>query len=303
MNMFFFKKSIMYCSLIFSVILFSFLMFHAVPSDPARLILGPNASTVQVSALQKELGLDKPLHVQFADYVIDIFKLNFGRSFIDNRPVWLEVSGKFRVSLFLVIVSMIITVIYSLFAIHMLYKAKDIRNFNFFLISTPTFFSGLFIALMSIKFFPFSSFNGQFNSYKDFLFFIPPAFALATYPMGVLTNILVKELKVSLASKYILAAKAYGISGTSIYYKYALKNAIIPYFAALSNQLPALFTGAFILEIIFSIPGAGSLLVKSIFARDFPMMEGIIIINGTVFIIINLFFETVYPLIDPRIRS
>ncbi len=286
-----------------AIILFSFMMFHAVPTDPARLILGPNADEAQVKALQIELGLDKPLYVQFGHYIKNISRLDLGRSYVDQRPVMAEVAARFRVSLVFVTVCMLLVLGYTVFALYMLYLGKSIGRINFMLISTPTFFSGLLVALFSIKFFSFSSFNGLSGSIGNYLFFLPPAFALAVYPMGILTNILTREMQSILKSDYILAARAYAVPERQIFYKFALRGAVIPYLAALSNQLPVLFTGAFILEIIFSIPGVGSLLVKSIFARDFPMIEGILIVNGMIFILINLFFELIYPVVDSRISA
>ena len=104
-------------------------------------------------------------------------------------------------------------------------------------------------------------------------------------------------------STFITFARSQGLPELKIRFKYILKNALIPFLAAFSNQLPILFTGAFIVEIIFSLPGIGSLLVKSILQKDLPMLEGVVILNGILFIVINLIFETLYPIIDPRIRK
>lgn len=287
----------------FAIILFSFVLFHVVPSDPARLILGPNADEGRVSSLQNELGLDRPLQTQFLRYLRQLASLDFGKSYTDKRPVLTEIGSRFKITLVLISVCMILTLIYSFLTVFLLYKNISTATLNFLCMSIPTFLSGILVALFSFKYFPFTSFNGAFYSYQDFLFFIPPAFALAIYPMGILSNILSEEFNSILTSNYIRTSRAYAVPPIIIFFKYSLRNAILPYLAALSNQLPALFTGAFILEIIFSIPGIGSLLVTSIFSRDFPMIEGIIILNGLVFILINFIFESAYPIVDPRIKT
>lgn len=284
-----------------AVVTLAFILFHAVPADPARLILGPNAPESQVVALQKELGLDQPLTVQFLSHVKGLLRLEFGRSYVDKRPVFQEVFSSFRISLLLIIVSMTLTTFYC--AVTLIFLNHPPSSLNTLLVSSPTFFSGIFIALLSVRFYPYSSFSGSLRLVEDFFFFFPPAFALAVYPMGVLSNLLIVEMNRTMKSKFIMAARAYSIPDDMLIFKYALRNAINPILAALSNQLPALFTSAFILEIIFSIPGTGSLLVKSIFARDFPMIEGVIILSGSVFFLINIFFEIIYPLIDPRVKS
>jgi peptide/nickel transport system permease protein len=119
--------------------------------------------------------------------------------------------------------------------------------------------------------------------------------------MAILARILKQEMRKLNDSPFVVCARAQGLSELRIRFKHILKNAMIPLLAALSNQLPMLFTGAFIVEIIFSLPGIGSLLIKSILQKDFPMLECIIILNGILFVLINLIFETLYPVIDRRI--
>nr|WP_246514939.1 ABC transporter permease [Desulfonema limicola] len=196
-----------------------------------------------------------------------------------------------------------ITIFYSFLSILFPLSNRLFKVLNFLFISTPSFFSGLIVALIAVRYLPFFSFSGSFESVSDYIFFLPPAFVLSLYPMAILSKILANEMEEILKKPYILAARAYAFNEKKICYIYALKNAVIPYLAAISNQLPMLFTGAFIVEIIFSVPGIGSLLIKSVLERDFPMLEAIIILNGIIFILTNIFFENLYPLIDPRIRK
>jgi len=304
--MFYAKRIIYYTSLLAGIIFFSFILFHIIPTDPARIILGLNADEKQVETLRKELGLDKPMPQQLTNHVSRIIQFDFGRSYIDKRLVYQEVIEKFKVSLVLVGLSHLFVFIYILLVISCPQQAQIngiIESINFLLISTPTFFSGVAVAILSFLFYPFTSFSGDFQSSADFLYMLPPAFVLAFYPIAILAKILKQEMQMINKSLFVTCARAQGVSELKIRFKHILRNALIPFLAALSNQLPMLFTGAFIVEIIFSLPGIGSLLVKSILQKDLPMIEGVVILNGILFIIINLVFEMMYPIIDPRIKK
>ena len=286
------------------ITLFTFILFHMIPADPARIVLGPNADEQQVEVLRKELGLDKPLSHQLINYLSKVIQFDFGESYVDKRPVFYEVFEKFKVSLVLVSFSLFFVLFYILFVIScppQVYWLIELLNYLF--VSTPTFFIGVVVAILTFLFYPFTSFYGDFQSSADYFYIIPPAFVLALYPMGILARILKQEMERINNSAFITFARSQGLPELKIRFKYILKNALIPFLAAFSNQLPMLFTGAFIIEIIFSLPGIGSLLVKSILQKDFPMLEGIVMFNGSLFILINLLFETLYPIIDPRIRK
>lgn len=302
--MYFLRRGIYYLSLWVGVILFSFILFHAVPSDPARTALGANAEEAQVEALRKELGLDAPLRVQLLNYVGKIAQFDFGTSYIDRRPVADEVVTKLRVSLTLIGMSLSITLIYVAWSVGMAaIRANGLCDYlDLLWVSLPTLFSGICIALLAVDYYPFSSFTGNFNGIEDYLYFLPAAFVLALYPMAILSRIVRAEIKKVEASLYILAARASGLSEWRIIRRHVLKNVLVPFLAAFSNQIPILFTGTFIVEIIFSVPGIGSLLIRSLLERDFPMLEGIVILNGLVVILVHLLVEATYPLIDPRIR-
>ena len=302
--MFYLKRVSFYTSLLLGIILFSFILFHVMPTDPARVILGPNADEKQVETLRKELGLDKPRPQQLINYISRIARFDFGKSYIDNRSVYHAVLEKFMISLVLVAISVLFIFLYIILVISCpLRLVWPFELLNFLFVSTPTFFSGIVIAILTFLFYPFTAFSGDFQSIENLLYMLPPAFVLSLYPMSILARILKQEMERINKSTFITFARSQGLPELKIRFKYILKNALIPFLAAFSNQLPMLFTGAFIVEIIFSLPGIGSLLVKSILQKDMPMLEGVVILNGILFIVINLIFETLYPIIDPRIRK
>nr|VFJ55784.1 MAG: peptide/nickel transport system permease protein [Candidatus Kentron sp. FW] len=299
------QRSIYYLSLSFGIILLSFVLFHAVPTDPARIMLGPNAEEAQVDALRSELGLDRPLSIQFATYLRNVAGLDFGTSFVDGRAVRVEVGKKLTVTLVLILASLILTLAYVVISIGTgilgIWKLTAFANFLW--VSLPTMFSALLIAILSAYYYPFTTFSGTFSRFSDYLYLLPPAFILALYPMAVLSRIARAEMVRIDQSQFVIAARAKGLTESAVFRRHTLRNILIPFLAALSNQIPILFTSTFIVEIIFSIPGIGSLLVRSLLQRDFPMLEGIVIVNGLVIIVAYMLFEFIYPLVDPRVRD
>jgi peptide/nickel transport system permease protein len=232
--------------------------------------------------------------------------LDFGYSYVDNRNVFHEVSGRLKITLSLIAVSMTIVVAYLLtrilsFLYPSLKKFSDLLDF--LMSSLPIFFSGIIVVLLTLYFYPVTSFSGRLSSLDDILYLIPPALVLSFYPMAILSGILKEEMSSVLQSQYITSGKSWGFSNLIILFKFALRNTIIPLLSALSNILPIMLTGAFIVEIIFSIPGIGSILVRSILEQDFPMLECTVIINGAFFVLVNLAFEFLYPVVDPRIAE
>lgn len=303
--MFVIKRITYYLSLWVGVILFSFILFHAVPTDPARVVLGPNAGEEQVKSLRIQMGLDQPLSIQFTSYMSEVVKLNFGASFIDHRSVQTEVLQKLKVTLALITISLVLSFFYvGCTVVFEVCRIPFIGEFlDFIWVSLPTMFSGLLIALLASNYYPFTSFSGSLDRLTDFLYLLPPAFALALYPMAVLSRIIRAEIAEVRKSQFVLTARAFGFSNGTVLLHHILKNVTIPILAALSNLIPILFTSTFIIEIVYSIPGIGTLLIRSLLQRDFPMLEGIVILNGLIVISTYLFFEILYPLIDPRIKA
>lgn len=301
-----FRKAFYYLSLYLGIVCFSFVLFHAIPSDPARTILGPNASEQQVTQLRLELGLEKPPAVQLANYIQKTVTLDFGKSFVDDRLVSREVLERLTLSLVLIAASTVFIFLY-LFGVVLSSRFSWLKVLyvwsDFLLSSQPIFFSGIVVALLALYYYPVSTFSGAISSLSDFLYILPPALVTSMYPMAILSGILKRQLLEAQQSCHYVAARAMGFSDFTLLFKYAFKSCLIPLLAAYSNILPSLLTGAFIVEIIFSLPGIGSILLQSILMRDFPMLECTIIVNGAFFVAVNFIFEVLYPLLDPRIAS
>jgi peptide/nickel transport system permease protein len=288
------------------VIAATFILFHVVPTDPVRTMLGPNASEEQVASLRHSLELDKPVAAQFISYIARVATFDFGHSFIDARPVGAEVKRKLILSAVLAAMAVIIVTIYLTVTValergggwHRLRETTD-----FLCVSLPTLFSSVVVALLAVAYFPYTRFSGELTTIEDWLFLLPPAFVLALYPMGILGRIARAQMRQISDADYVRAARARGISGGTVLRSYILRNSLVPLLAALGNQLPLLLTSTFIVEIVFSVPGIGALLLKSVLERDLPMLEGIVLATSLLTIGISLVLELLYPLADPRIRK
>jgi peptide/nickel transport system permease protein len=296
-----------FVSLWLGVVAATFALFHLVPTDPARTALGPNATEEQVSALRRTLGLDQPVQQQLRRYVQQASRLDFGTSYVDQRQVGPEVRRKLVVTVALASMSIGIIVAYLVTLSALTYSGAfwltAIRVCNFIFVASPVLFSSVLIGLLAVWIYPFTRFSGSLSTGSDWLFLLPPAFVLALYPMGVLGRMASNEINAVEASEFVLAARARGLARQTVLFSYVLRNCLVPLLAALGNQLPLLLTSTFIVEIVFSVPGLGSLLLKSVLQRDLPMLEGIVVITSLLTIMTGLTLELTYPRIDPRIGS
>lgn len=284
----------------------AFVLFHIVPVDPARSILGPNASEAQVAAVRSDLGLDQPLIVQFRRYAENTLELDFGRSFVDGRPVSAELNKRLRISLAIALEANLILAAYLLLIAAIGFGRRGARMgeaANFACVALPTLFVAVLVALASIAYYPYTRFSGSLQSWSDWLYLLPPAFVLALYPMGILGRILRAQITQQQAARHVRSALAMGLTPWRIKTSYVFRNAGVPLLAAWGSQVPLLLTNTFIVELIFSVPGVGALLLRSVLERDLPMMEGIVVVVSLLVLAVQLAVELIYPLADPRIRA
>lgn len=293
-------------SLWLGVIAVTFALFHIVPADPVRTMLGPNASEEQVMTVRHSLGLDKPVPAQFGDYIARMATLDFGRSFVDGRPVGPEVLQKLAVTASLAAIAIAIVMLYlaGSVALWRFGRSRSIlRGLEFLCVSLPTLFSGVVVALAVVAYYPFTRYSGSLGTWEDWLYLLPPALVLALYPMGILGRIAADQMREIAELDFVRAAHGRGLTSGSVLRGYIFRNSLVPIMAAFGNQLPLLLTSTFIVEIVFSVPGIGALLLKSVLERDLLMLEGIVVMTGFLTIATSLLLELAYPLADPRMRE
>lgn len=289
---------------IFSVILFSFFLLHFVPGDPVEIMLGEQASPADKVELRAALGLDQPILTQLKRYLGGLATFDFGRTLTTRTPVFDEITLHFPATVELSIAALALALLWGLpLGVMAAVKAnKSWDHFaNFvalFAMSVPGVFLGpllIYLFAVQMNWFPVSDRGGM-------LHLILPSISLA-FPLGaVILRMSRTALLDVLREDYIRTATAKGVPDRLIYFKHALRNALIPIVTVVGLQAAALLTGTVITETIFDWPGLGSLLYLAIQKRDYPLVQGCILVIACIYVFINFFTDVVYGVVNPRVR-
>jgi len=286
-----------------------FLMVHLIPGDPAAAMLGDQATDVSVARVRKELGLDKPLYEQYFYFMRNLAELKLGNSIKFRVPVSSILFDRLKVSLSLVAVTVLLTIIISLPLGILAALKKDsildniVRSTLMVTMVMPSFWTGIILILLfSIHFriLPVSGYGT--NPVQHLVHLILPALTIS---LG-LAPILIRSLRTSILdtfqSDYIKTARAKGLEERSVMTIHVLRNALIPTVTLLGISVGFLMGGTVIIERVFSLPGAGALLIDSVSARDYPVVQAATLIFALLVILVNLATDIIYSFIDPRVR-
>jgi len=301
----FIKQTVWSLTLLAGVIIGSFLLFNVAPGEPARIILGPNASVEAVARLSHELGTDRPLWEQWTHHVKRVFTFDLGRSIIDGRSVANEVLSKFLVSAKLGVLAAIFAVVLSYLINFVAFINSRMRRLIDLVslgVVLPTFFTGVVAALTLGVWFPIVSLSGYGTSNASWTALLLPAFVAAFYPIAIMTKVLHEKIVAVSGSDFARAATALGFSKVHIFHRVLLRSVSVSWLATWVNQLSTIFIASFILEVIFTIPGVGSLLVRTVQDKDFPMLQGMLLVNAIFFITLYWVSDIVLSRLDPRLR-
>ncbi len=282
-----------------------FILVRILPGDPARLIAGPEALEQDVQRIREQLGLNKPLYLQFIDYMSSILRGDLGTSIKYGTPVINEIMSRLPYTIALALAAEAIAVavaiplgIYS--AIKPRSRVSYIASvFSLIGASAPIFWIGLifiYIFAVNLRVLPSSGADSPRH-------IILPAVTLALLLMGNLTRITRAAVMEALESNHVLTAMSKGLGARVILTRHVLRNAMIPIVTIMGIQVGALLGGAVITETVFAWPGIGSLLIDSLFYRDYPLAQGIILFIVFIFIVINIVTDVLYAYIDPRVRE
>ncbi|WP_161883192.1 ABC transporter permease [Deinococcus alpinitundrae] len=294
------------------VTLIVFAMVKLLPGDPARLILGQEATPQALSELRHSLGLNRSMPQQYLRWLTSAVRLDFGTSLTDHSSVSGLIAQKLPVTLELSLFAMLISLLISLPAgmISAVRRSTWIDRLLTLLalsgISLPNFFLGiLLIYLFSIRlaWIPASGYTSLAEDPgRNLLLLLLPAVTLGVGSAAVLTRYLRSSLSETLNQDYVRTAHAKGLAARQVISKHALKNALIPFLTAFGLQLGGLLGGAVITEQIFSIPGFGRLLVDAVFTRDLPVIQGVVLVSAVAVFLVSFLVDLGYAAVDPRIR-
>jgi peptide/nickel transport system permease protein len=293
-----------------SVLVFS--IIHLTPGDPAYVLLGPNALPEQIRAVRAELGLDRPLPVQYIVWVGRVAQGDLGRSYLNGFPILQLLDRAWPVTLQLTIgallVALLLALPLSLLAVRFRRTWIDQAASGFLAVAyaTPTFWVAiLFVFALSIRlrWLPPSGYvSPSLSPVAALRLLIMPSIALGLGVSAVLARFLRATILEELAREYVRTARAKGLAEHVVLYRHATRNALVPVVTVLGLQFGTFMGGAVLTEAIFGMPGIGRLLWNSVLARDYAVVQATVLMTTVVFVLINLMTDLCYGLLDPRIR-
>ncbi|WP_077624726.1 nickel ABC transporter permease [Sediminibacillus massiliensis] len=291
----------------------SFLVFmsmHIAPGDPASIIGGPTANASDLEAIRKDLGLDKPVLVQYLDYMGGLLQGDLGYSFQTSQSVSEAIITRFPNTLNLAIASMIVAVLIGVTAgIISAVKQNswfDVSSTTFALagISIPNFWLGTMLILLfsvTLQWLPVGGLNAPFYTIEGMKQLILPAITLGTGSAAMIARMSRSTMLEVIRADYVRTAKAKGVKQRNVIWIHALRNAMIPVITVIGVNFGALLGGTIITEQVFAINGVGRLMIDAIASRDFPVVQATVLLVAALFVLVNLIVDIIYALIDPRI--
>ena len=294
------------------VAVFVFLLLHLSPGDPAAIIAGDNATGEQIAAIRNKLGLDDPLPVQFFRWLSAVLQGDLGISIFSNEPVAKLIGQRIEPTLSLALTTLIVAVTLAVsFGVLAAYKVgtwidRSLMVVSVIGFSVPVFVVGymlIYVFSINLRWLPvqgYSPIDQGFGPWIERL--ILPSIALGLAYVALIARITRTSMLEVLAEDYIRTANAKGVATRSVLLKHALKNAGVPIVTVIGIGVALLIGGVVITETVFNIPGVGRLVVDAISKRDYPIIQGVILIFSGVYVLVNLLVDLSYTLLDPRIR-
>ncbi len=307
------RAYLLYRSLTASVVLFgvsvlTFGLIYLTPGDPAETILiqqtDQQPSQEAIEAFRAEHGLDEPIPVQYVTWVTDALRGDLGESYYSSRPVADMLIQHFPATLELAVAAMVVALVVAVptGVLSAVYQGSriDVGSQLAALagISMPNFWLGYLLIIvfsLHLGLFPVAGRGGPET-------LVLPAIALGTGMAAIVTRLVRTSMLEVLEEGYVDAARSKGLTERIVVYKHALRNALIPVVTVVGLQFGFVLNGAVVIEIVFQRPGLGSLLVDSIFARDYPVVQGVVLLTAVTFVLSNLLVDLSYRVLDPRIR-
>ena len=317
------RRVVLAIPLLIGITFVSFVVIHLAPGEPVELQtgdLGMKSSAEAQEALRKLYGLDQSLHVQYWHWLMRLVRLDFGRSFApDGKPVLQKIGERLPITLLLNVIEMLLILAVAV-PVGVLSATRQYSVFDkvttvfvFVGFATPDFWLALLLQILfgvRLDWLPISGLrdmNWEYLSFWrqqwDFLRHLILPVAVATFGgLAGFSRYMRQSMLEVVRQEYIQAARAKGLSESTVIGKHALRNALLPVATILGLSLPGLIGGSVIVEWIFAIPGMGQLMVQAVFSRDYPVIMGNLVIVSTLTLVANLLADVSYGLVDPRIR-
>ncbi|MBN7786746.1 ABC transporter permease [Ponticoccus sp. (in: a-proteobacteria)] len=309
---YFLRRLLMAIPVMFFVAVFVFLLLRLTPGDPAQAIAGDQASLAQLEAIRDSLGLNDPLSVQFLTWIGNMAQGDFGRSLISDRPVLEMIGQRLGPTVALALVAMALTLMIALpmgvlaawrhgGLTDRLVMAVSVIGF-----SVPIFVIGyvlIGVFAVNLRWFPVQGYKALSEGIGPFAHRIfLPGLALASIYIALISRMTRASMLEVLREDYVRTARAKGLPEGIVLFRHALRNAAIPILTVIGTGFAMMISGVVVTETVFNIPGLGRLVVDAVLARDYPLIQAIILLTAGTYVLINLLIDLSYALTDPRIR-
>ncbi len=292
--------------LVFAVMSVTFLLLHALPGDPVLAMAGERFEEDAIESLRSQLGLDRPFHERYLNYMKGLLQGDLGRSFVNKRPVSEMLLERFPKTLLLAAAAMAFACLFGVAAgVVSAARPGSLADrvgmmSTFLAVSMPVFWLGLiliFLVSVKLKLLPPSGYGGL-----DPRYLVLPAVTLGAGSAGIIARITRSGMLDAVSEDYITAARAKGLDEKRVMLKHALRNALVPVVTVMGADFGSYLSGAVLTESIFGWPGVGRLTLEAILKRDLPVIQGSVLFMALVFVFVNLAIDISYAFIDPRVR-
>jgi peptide/nickel transport system permease protein len=305
-TLYIFRRIILMIPILFGVSVIVFGIMYLTPGDPAILMLGENAPAQELADLREQLGLNEPAYVQYGIWIGRVLQLDFGRSIRSGRPVTDEINARLPATIELAVLATLLAVGIGVplgvlsatrpnsFVDH----AATVAAFGG--LAMPVFWQGLMMILLFSLLLGWLPPSGRLGGWS---YYVLPTITLGTSAIAAITRMTRATMLETLSQDYVRTARSKGVRDLSIVYRHALRNALIPIVTVIGLQFGGLLSGAVITETIFAWPGIGRLAVDGIRSKDFPVVQGVVMMFAILYALVNLLTDVLYAYLDPRLKT
>jgi len=312
MSSFLIKRLLALIPVLLTVSAVVFMIIHFIPGDPAAAMLGSQANEEQLAQMREKMGLNEPLFIQYTLWLSNLLQGDLGSSLVSDQTVLSLIANRLPVTLNLIIYSMAISILIAI-PLGVISAVKHNTGFDYASmvialigISIPNFWAALLLIMvfaLNLGMFPATGYISISESLiLNIKHLTLPAFSLGFIQAGIITRMTRSSMLDVLRQDYIRTVKAKGASPFTLVFRHALKNAMIPIVTIIGINFGLLLGGTVVVESIFSINGIGQLMIQSVLNRDYPVIQGIILVIAAIYVFITLFVDILYTYFDPKIK-
>ena len=290
----------------------AFVLTHLAPGDPAAIIAGPDAAGEDIARIRRTLGLEQPLHVQLVRWYGRLLQGDLGQSIFLRKPVLDAIADRAEPTVLLTVSAIVVATMIGVPAgvisarYHNTATDQAFMVFALLGISIPNFLLGLLFVLVFgvwLAWFPVAGYapleDGWLATARSL---VMPAFSLGLVQSALIARIARSSMLDVLREQYVTTGRAKGLAERAIVYKHALRNALVPTVTVIGISFAVLISGAVVVETVFNIPGLGRLIVSAVSRRDYPVVQGVVLVIAGLYMLVNLLVDLSYLLIDPRVK-